>query len=179
LVARGPVLAPVLAVQGLGQDARRGGLAGAARAGEQIGMGDAAFRDLPGECGGDMTLTDDFVEGLGAVLPVERLVFHAASTVPPDGDELHRASPDRPPPSRRLGKGTPEQDQSPSRRLGKGTPEQDQSPSRRLGKGTPEQDQSPSRRLGKGTPEQDQSPSRRLGKGTPEQDQSPSRRLGK
>src|SRR5690606_32913940 len=99
LVARGPVLAPVLAVQGLGQDARRGGLAGAARAGEQVGMGDAAFGDLPGERGGDVTLADDFVEGLGPVLPVERLVFHAASTVPPDGDELHRASPDRPPPA--------------------------------------------------------------------------------
>src|SRR5690606_22846736 len=107
-----------------------------------------------------------FVEGLGAVLPVERLVFHAASTVPPDGDELHRASPDRPPPTEGWRKGTPEQDQSPSRRLGKGTPEQDQSPSRRLGKGTPEQDQSPSRRVGKGTPEREQAPGRRLGEGT-------------
>src|SRR5690606_18294794 len=47
--------------------------------------------------------TDDFVEGLGAVLPVERLVFHAASTVPPAGDELHRASPDRPPPQPKAG----------------------------------------------------------------------------
>ena len=65
-----------LALERLGKDARHGGLTGAARAAEQVGMARAALGDGPFERGDDMLLAHDVLERLRAIFPVER--FHGA-----------------------------------------------------------------------------------------------------
>ena len=62
----------VRAVDSLGEDAGQRGLAGAARAGEQIGLAHLVLLDRVGEGAHDRLLPDDFSERLWAVLPVER-----------------------------------------------------------------------------------------------------------
>ena len=57
----------VEAVDGLGEDAGAGGLAHAARAAEEVGMGQLSPFDGVAERGGDMFLPDDRSEGRGAV----------------------------------------------------------------------------------------------------------------
>lgn len=57
----------VEAVDGLGEDAGAGGLAHAARATEEVGMGQLSPFDGVAERGGDMFLPDDRSEGRGAV----------------------------------------------------------------------------------------------------------------
>ena len=54
-------------VQTLGEDAGEGGLARAARAGEQIGVGDAARLDRVGQRACDVVLTHDVLETLRAI----------------------------------------------------------------------------------------------------------------
>ena len=56
----------VLAVEGLGEDAGEGGLAGAARAGEEVGLRDAALLDRGAQRADDVVLPDDLLEGLRA-----------------------------------------------------------------------------------------------------------------
>ena len=56
----------VLAVDRLGQDLGAGGLAGAARADEQVGMGQPSGLDLLFQRLGNMLLTDDVVKRLAA-----------------------------------------------------------------------------------------------------------------
>mgnify|MGYP000108003775 CR=1 FL=1 len=60
----------MLAVDRLGQDLGTGGLAGPARADEQVGMGQTPGLDLLFERLGNMLLTDDVVKGLRAVFAV-------------------------------------------------------------------------------------------------------------
>src|SRR5690554_3970333 len=127
-------------------------------------MGDAAFGDLPGERGGDVTLADDFVEGLGAVLPVERLVFHAASTVPPDGDELHRASPDRPPQPKVGGKARPSRISPPAEGWGKARPSRISPPAEGWGKARPSRISPPAEGWGKARPSRISPPAEGWGK---------------
>ena len=62
---------PVLAVQRLGEDARERGLAGSARAGEEVGLADLLVRDRVLQRPGDRFLADDLVEVLRAVLAVQ------------------------------------------------------------------------------------------------------------
>ncbi len=73
----------VLAVERLGQDTGRTGLAGASWAAEEVGMGMSTL----GHCGpqrlGDMLLTADLLEVLGPVSPVEGLVRHGPSLASP------------------------------------------------------------------------------------------------
>ena len=59
------------AVQALGQDARHRRLAGAARAGEQVGLAHLIGGDRVLERPNDRLLSDDVAEALGAVFPVE------------------------------------------------------------------------------------------------------------
>jgi hypothetical protein len=87
LVAGRAVGVAVLAIEGLGEDAGGGGLAGAARAGEQVGVGDALLGHLAGEGGGDVSLADHVVEALGPILAIQGLVFHADPTVPGGSDK--------------------------------------------------------------------------------------------
>ena len=61
-----------LAVERPGQDAGRGGLAAAARAGEQVGVVDPVVGQRPLQRLGDMLLADHVGEGVGPVAPVER-----------------------------------------------------------------------------------------------------------
>ena len=68
-VARVAVLR-VFAVDRLGEDLRAGGLAGAARAGEQIRVAQPPLGDLTLERRGDMLLPDHVGEGLGPVFAV-------------------------------------------------------------------------------------------------------------
>ena len=70
--------AEVGAVQRLGDDARRRGLAGAPRAGEQVGVGYPFVLDLAGQRQGDVVLSDDVGEPLRPVLAIEGLVLHRA-----------------------------------------------------------------------------------------------------
>ena len=80
--ARGPLLARgigALAEQGLGEDARHGRLARAARAAEQVGMREAPLADGMLERGDDVLLPHDGVEGERAVFAVER--FHGTSLI--------------------------------------------------------------------------------------------------
>ena len=56
----------VLAVEGLGEDAGEGGLAGAAGAGEEVGLRDAALLDRGAQRADDVVLPDDLLEGLRA-----------------------------------------------------------------------------------------------------------------
>ncbi len=67
----------LLAVERLGEDARRGGLARAARPGEQVGVRDLAVGDRVSQRALDVLLTDDGVKRLRPVLAVEGLVRHA------------------------------------------------------------------------------------------------------
>ena len=62
---------PVLAVQRLGEDARQRGLAGSARAREEVGLADLLVRDRVLQRPGDRFLADDLVEVLRAVLAVQ------------------------------------------------------------------------------------------------------------
>ena len=67
----------VLAVDRLGQDLGAGGLAGAARADEQVGMGQPSGLDLLFQRLGNMLLTDDVVKRLRPVFAVESLIHCA------------------------------------------------------------------------------------------------------
>ena len=60
------------AVERLGEDARHRGLAGAARAGEEVGLAQLPELDRVAQRAHDRLLADDVVEVLRAVLPVER-----------------------------------------------------------------------------------------------------------
>ncbi len=64
------------AVERLGEDARAGGLARAARTGEEVGVADALVAHRVAQRGRDVRLTDHVGEPLWAVLAVERLVRH-------------------------------------------------------------------------------------------------------
>ena len=64
----------VLAVDGLGEDARAGGLAGAAGADEDIGMGKAVVFHLIFQRLGDMLLPNDLIEGLRPPFSVQGLI---------------------------------------------------------------------------------------------------------
>ena len=72
-VARVAVL-QVRAIDGLGEDARQRGLAGAARSHEQDRVADAARPDGVSQRLDDGLLADDLPECLGAPAPIERLV---------------------------------------------------------------------------------------------------------
>ena len=61
----------VHAVERLGEDARHRRLAGAARAGEQVGLAHLVVADRVLQRAGDGLLADDLVEVLRTVLPVE------------------------------------------------------------------------------------------------------------
>ena len=67
---------PVLAVQRLGEDLGERGLAGAARAGEQVGMRDAILLDRGLQGAHDMFLAHDVGERAWAVLAIERRHRH-------------------------------------------------------------------------------------------------------
>ena len=62
----------LLAVHAARHDARTRRLAAAARAGEEVGVVDPVARERRLEGLGHVVLTDDLVEGLGAVAPVQR-----------------------------------------------------------------------------------------------------------
>ena len=64
------------AIEAFGEDAGDGGLAGAARADEQKGVGDAALRDGVAERLRDVLLADDVREALRAILAGYDLVRH-------------------------------------------------------------------------------------------------------
>lgn len=66
----------VLAVEGFGEDACRRGFAGAARAHEEIGAGEAVLLDGVAECFYDMVLAEDIGEGFGTIFSGEYLVAH-------------------------------------------------------------------------------------------------------
>ena len=70
-VLSGVGVGPVLAVQRLREDARERGLAGSARAGEEVRLADLPVRDRVLQRPDDRLLADDLVEVLRAVLPVE------------------------------------------------------------------------------------------------------------
>src|SRR5205823_10217834 len=59
------------AVEALGEDARHRGLAGAARAGEGVGLAHRVRADRIAQRPHDRLLPDDLREALGTVLPVE------------------------------------------------------------------------------------------------------------
>ena len=65
-----------LAVEGLCQDARHGGLAHAARSGKKIGVGNAPLLNAVLQCLGYMVLEDDLVEVLGTPFSGSYLVGH-------------------------------------------------------------------------------------------------------
>ncbi len=71
----------VRAVKGLGEDAGGGGLARAAGADEEVGMGEALAGDGIAQGGHHMILAEDVLEGPGAVFAGEDLVAHAGSKV--------------------------------------------------------------------------------------------------
>ena len=68
----------VLAVDCLGQNLGAGGLAGAARADEQVGVGQPSGLDLLFQRLGNMLLTDDVVKRLRPVFAVESLIHNCA-----------------------------------------------------------------------------------------------------
>jgi hypothetical protein len=70
-------LRPAGAVQAFGEDAGDGGLAGAARPAEKVGVRDALLRDGVGERLRDVLLPDDVGETLRAVFAGDDLVAHA------------------------------------------------------------------------------------------------------
>ena len=71
-----PVGAELEAVQGLGEQAGRGGLAGAAGAGEEVGVAHAVFPQGVAQGGGDVLLALQLTEELWPILAVERLRSH-------------------------------------------------------------------------------------------------------
>ena len=75
LAARLAVLR-VLAVEDLGEDARRGGLAGAPRTGEQVGLALTALGDRGPQRPHDVVLALQLAEAAGPVAAVERLDGH-------------------------------------------------------------------------------------------------------
>src|SRR5207244_11474158 len=68
---------PVSAVQAFGKDTRDGGFAGAARAAEQISMGDALLLDSMRQSLGDVFLAHYVLEALWAILSGYDLVRHS------------------------------------------------------------------------------------------------------
>ena len=71
----------VRAVEGLGEDARRRGLAGASRAAEQVGVRDAVLPNGVAKGPHHMVLPEHLVEPLGAIPAIQRLVtLHSADT---------------------------------------------------------------------------------------------------
>ena len=70
---------PLDAVQAAGQNARDGGFAGAALAGEDIAVRDPLLRDRVLEGGPDVLLADQLREGLRPVLSGDDLVHEIAS----------------------------------------------------------------------------------------------------
>ena len=76
LVARLAVCPEVRAVQRLGEQARRCGLARSPRSREQVGVRDLRVDDLSRERVDDVVLADDLGESLRPVLAVESLVLH-------------------------------------------------------------------------------------------------------
>ena len=75
--------AQVLAVECLGEHPRRGCLAGATGAMEEVGMAHFALDDGVLQGRHDMALTTDLPEPLGAVATVKRLIGHASQTLLP------------------------------------------------------------------------------------------------
>ena len=76
--ARIAVVAQVQAVERLGQDPRRCGLAGAPRPAEEVRVPDPVVAHRVAQRGGHVILADQLAEPLGSVLPVERLIGHGA-----------------------------------------------------------------------------------------------------
>ena len=70
-------LGPAGAVEGLGKNARRGGLAGAARADKQVGMRQTFLLDSVAEGPDHMILTQHIAEGARTIFSCENLVTHA------------------------------------------------------------------------------------------------------
>ena len=70
------------AIDGLGQYAGGAGLAAAARAAEQVGMGDAAALNGIAQCLDDVLLAGYFIECLGAPFAVKNLGSHSAVIIP-------------------------------------------------------------------------------------------------
>lgn len=64
------------AIQGFGENAGGGGFAGATRADEEVGVGEALLGDRIAQRADDMILTEDVVEGFGTVFSGEDLVTH-------------------------------------------------------------------------------------------------------
>jgi hypothetical protein len=85
--------AALLAVERLGDQARAAGLADAAGAGEEVGVGNAAALERPGEHGGDVLLPDHVGERLRPVLQGKSAMGHGGphSTHQPPGGRLARA----------------------------------------------------------------------------------------
>jgi hypothetical protein len=71
LAAGGDRRPAALAVERAGEDLRHRGLAGAARADEEVGVMDLALLDRVAQGADDVLLADHLVEGAGAVTPVE------------------------------------------------------------------------------------------------------------
>ena len=86
------------AVESLGEDARAGGLADAARAGEQVGVRDAAGLDRARQHLRDVVLADQVREDLRPVLERERAMGHGFPKIRrPDRPDVQPArAPDRP-----------------------------------------------------------------------------------
>ena len=76
-VAAGASVLEVGAVEGFGQDLGAGGLAGASRAGEEVGVADFSGFELGSQRLGDSCLPHHVVKGLGSIFPVKRLVHPA------------------------------------------------------------------------------------------------------
>jgi hypothetical protein len=62
------------AIEALGEDAGDGGFAGAARAAEEVGMGDAFLFNGMGEGTGDVFLSDNIAKALGPIFSSYDLV---------------------------------------------------------------------------------------------------------
>ncbi|MEZ5181249.1 MAG: hypothetical protein R2702_05170 [Acidimicrobiales bacterium] len=77
--AAGLAALEVLAVERLGEDARRGGLARAAGPAEEVGVADALLADRVAQRPDDLLLVADVAEAPGPVAPVEGLVRHGCS----------------------------------------------------------------------------------------------------
>ena len=69
-------LRAAFAIEALGEDAGDGGFAGAARATEEVGVGDAVLPNGIGQRLGDMLLADDVAEALRPVLTRYDLIRH-------------------------------------------------------------------------------------------------------
>ncbi len=78
-LAAGRAVHRMLAVDGLGEDTGAGSLAGAAGAGEKVGVSHAALRHLPLERIGDMGLSHHLGKGLGTVFAVQSLIHGRTS----------------------------------------------------------------------------------------------------